>query len=201
MTTNDWYMELLTTRVLYEWSVNDEKSLYPLRCEVLCPENNWQQTWRFLNLQGLSTEQRSFLFRLLHRLIPTGQRLLRFKKSDSSRCTLCNHNEDEDLSHALLRCDYNGELNHWIINWCRKIFPTLSIENILGLNLGLRSDEKAFPVVWSLATLLEAVARARSAMQVVVKSKIRADLEAKVDLLRKTRYESYVVPIEDFLEL
>ena len=44
MTTNDWYSELLSTRVLYEWSVNDGKWLRPVLCEVLYPGNNWQQT-------------------------------------------------------------------------------------------------------------------------------------------------------------
>ena len=48
------------------------------RSELASPNTDWENTWRRARLKGLGSEATSFLFKLLHLLLPTEQRLARY---------------------------------------------------------------------------------------------------------------------------
>ena len=199
MSTKKWYVELLNRNILYEQSAENDQILQTVKCESLHPFADWQLNWNYINLQGLSSEQSTFLFRLLHGLLPVGTRLFRMRFNATSHCTKCINSPEEDLAHALLRCDFNGDLNTWILLISRRVVPGIRVEDILTLNLGIRNLGEAFPLVWLLSILLEAVWKARSSRNAVLKTRVRADLEAKINLLRKTRFGDYATKITETL--
>ena len=130
-----------------------------------------------------------------------GTRLLRMRVNVTSVCTKCDRGVEEDLAHAMLRCDFNGELNYWILALSRRVVPSIRIEDILILNLGLPNLDEAFPLVWLLSVLLELVWKARLSRNAVLKTRVRADLEARINLLRKTRFGDFAPKITKMSEI
>ena len=45
------------------------------RVETRVPDNNWEAAYNFSRLKGLSTESRSFNFKLLQQLLPVNEHL------------------------------------------------------------------------------------------------------------------------------
>ena len=69
MSSRQWYLQLLEDNVTM---VNQISRMYtPSRAELLSPNMDWENTWRLARLKGLTSEQTSFLWRLLHQLLPT----------------------------------------------------------------------------------------------------------------------------------
>ena len=90
-------------------------SIVPARVEILHPSSNWQFTWRLARLRGLGSELCSFLFKLLHLLLPTQDRVHRMAGrigQSSDLCKLCGV-EVETPVHALFYCGHN--LKVWFI--------------------------------------------------------------------------------------
>ena len=67
MSVKQWYDYLLEEEVTME-VVDDEGRLQPKKCrvELLAPENDWTKAFYLSRLRGLSTEARSFAFKLLN---------------------------------------------------------------------------------------------------------------------------------------
>ena len=51
------------------------KQLIPVKAETLASDNDWGRSWQILRNKGLTSDHRSFLFRMLHGLLPTQVRL------------------------------------------------------------------------------------------------------------------------------
>ena len=47
------------------------------RAELAAPGTDWEQVWRRARLRGIGSEPICFLWRLLHRILPTEERLAR----------------------------------------------------------------------------------------------------------------------------
>ena len=79
------------------------------RVESAIPGTDWETSWRLARLGGLGPENTSFLFKLLHQILPTQERLHRAKKEANPRCKAagCTSGEVEDLQHSLVECQAN----------------------------------------------------------------------------------------------
>ena len=108
------------------------------------------------------------------------------------------YNVAEDCPHALLSCPYNNDFNTWIIRLLSEHLPVLPLENITTLNFDLDPD-LLFPVVWLLSTALPLVWQLRQAKKTVKLFNIRADIEARVNLLRNSRLKDAATQIEELL--
>ena len=92
---------------------NDEETpaeYTPCRTELANPQNDWEKTWRLARLQGLGPEITTFLWRLLHRLLPIQDRVHRITSNNSSsspNCQLCQEGLLEDQQHAFFQCSFN----------------------------------------------------------------------------------------------
>ena len=70
MTEKQWYQFLLESKVtMVETDVI--RHLVPCRAEVKNPEFDWDSAWSRARLHGLGSELTSFLFKVLHDLLPT----------------------------------------------------------------------------------------------------------------------------------
>ena len=77
-----------------------------------------------------------------------------------------------------------------------KVQQVLEAEDVLRLELQV-DEEDELPVVWFLATTIRILWDTRQSSSRVHMYTIRSQLEAEINLLRKTRLEYLVTKIED----
>ena len=79
------------------------------------PENDWERSWALPSILGLESNDYTFLWRMVHNILPTQDRLCRILKNVSSPvCTLCKSNQICNLTHALFICNYNVQVGNWL---------------------------------------------------------------------------------------
>ena len=69
---------------------------------------NWGRSYSLARLKGLSPDHKSVLFKLLHQLLPTGERVHRLQPNKSPACTLCRTGPVDTLLHACTECEANN---------------------------------------------------------------------------------------------
>ena len=134
MSTKQWYQVLLENNITMEVDAGQRQVWKPVKCEVNLPNVSWDRSWKLSLLSGLSSDQTSFLFKLLHNILPTGSRLHRLGQRESSVCTLCSSGSSDDRVHSFLVCNYNNDVSKWVIDFSRKVVHNCSLENIICLN-------------------------------------------------------------------
>ena len=78
MSLKQWYTVLLEDKVIKcQTDPDSPPSLIPVQPEVLSPDTDWNQVWPTSRTKGLGPELSSFLFKMLHRLLPTQERIAR----------------------------------------------------------------------------------------------------------------------------
>ena len=113
-------------------------SLLPLKCESRHPECNWSNAWKLIRTAGLTSELSSFLFKLLHNLLPTQERVRRLgvnREISRGLCYFCN-TETENLEHAFFACSASSEAGLTTLGWAQSVVPGLSMEQALHLDTG-----------------------------------------------------------------
>ena len=163
----------------------------PFRVELLHPTTDWEITWRRSRLSGLGSELASFLFRLLHDLLPTRERQNRIFPASTNICRLCPANSVEDLPHSFFYCSFNTEFGMPIFNTLLNIDDTLTPEKLLRLEIDL-DDEMELPIVWYLAAKLFHIWNCRVSGRRAKLYTTRAEVESRVNLLRETRFRAAV---------
>ena len=201
MTTKQWYRILIENNVTMQVQEGSVRELIPVKCEVKNPLVNWDRTWSYTLMPGLGSEQKTFLFKMLHNILPTKARLFRLQQSDSPICSQCTSGNSEDCAHALLSCSFNTEeVNRWIRQVVNRVAPNINLQDIVTLNLDL-DQTSAFPMVWFLSHTLSIVWQLRSSKKNINLHIIRASLEAKINFLRKSRLSSRCEEISDMIYL
>ena len=74
MSTKQWYTALLEDRVLMSQAL---PTLIPARVETLHPSADWKKIWRLTRTVGLGGDLTGFIFKLVHCLLPTLERISR----------------------------------------------------------------------------------------------------------------------------
>ena len=118
----------------------------------------------------------------------------------SAVCTLCSSGLNEDCAHTFLACNHNSDVSNWVLDFTRKVAPNSNPEDIICLNLDL-AESVAFPLIWSLSHVFFAVWQLRLSKKAVNLYNIRAEMEAKINILRKSRLLEAVSHIEKLLDL
>ena len=99
--------------------------------------------------RGLDPELTSFLFKLLHGILPTAARVSRILPNSSSFCARCEDNVVEDLDHALVYCQANG-VGHTLlalVSHFTDVNAILTVTDILTLNLEGSSSDHTFSLI------------------------------------------------------
>ena len=108
MKGKDWYIYLLDKYVLKSDIDENNQQNIVCKAEAEKPNVNWETSWQLARLGGLGSPSITFLWRMLHNILPTKQRLNRVTRTvNSPLCTKCDMNVEDDLKHALLKCPYN----------------------------------------------------------------------------------------------
>ena len=193
MTTSQWYYALLEDQVLMATTeANTTPTLLPVRVEALYPLTDWSLTWRLARTKGLGSDLTSFLFKLVHCLLPTQDRVSRLGGSVAQHPGSCHHcTEDvEDPVHAFFFCQHSRLAGHVLLGHVQILVPDLSPEAALRLEFGqdLSNDEE-LATACLLAAGLKYIWEARVEKKPVTTFKMRAEIEARISILRRTRHK------------
>ena len=138
-------------------------------------------------MPGLESCDYSFLWKMVHNILPTQERLHRIIRTVTSpACTLCQSKDICNLPHALFLCDYNSEVGRWLLLILIHHLPAVVPQDVILLNLSL-NDHLCLPIVWLIAKTLNHIFSCRMDKKPCTLFNTRATLEASIMLLRKTR--------------
>ena len=165
------------------------QTLLPLRVELASPSNQWDQTWSMARQHMLGPSLTSFLFKLLHQILPTSARVSRILPNQSPNCSQCTGTEVDTLKHAFFTCQASQEAGAVLLNGLKKIIPGLTPDKILTLNFE-PSEEQNFAITWCIAQFLFSLWQLRVAKKSIDLGKIRSEMEASCRLLRESRVTS-----------
>ena len=191
MSTKQWYRVLLEDQVLMSPETeNSPPSLLPVRVETLNPTNDWAHTWNLARTKGLGSDLTSFLFKLVHCLLPTQDRVSRLGGAEGrGLCLLC-HDEIEDQLHAFFTCQHSSVAGHALLGYLQGAVQGLTPEASLRLELDPSLNEKEeLATICVLSTGLKYIWETRLLKKQISTFRMRAELEAKISILRKTRHK------------
>ena len=203
MSTKQWYRMLLEDQVLMTPATKTSApKLLPVRVELLHPTLDWSWIWKMSRTKGLGSDLTAFLFRLLHQLLPTKDRVARLGGDQAAHPGRCGHcqAEVEDQLHAFFSCQKNLVPGLALLGYIQKVVPNLNPEDALRLNLGQDlSDEDQLATMCLLSTGLKFIWEARVEKKPIVVYKMRAEIEAKISILRRTKYQNSAAKMLEML--
>ena len=178
--------------------ITDIRQFKPCRVEIASPSTDWALSWKICRLQGLGSDLASFNFKLLHKLLVTKERIHHLTPASSPLCSHCS-NVNEDLLHALIYCDYNQDAGNKVLSTVQQYIPAISGPALLRLELTDLPEDVEFSLTYFASSILMLIWEKRITKSRISLYDIRATLEAKCILLRKTRLEQHVPILEEML--
>ena len=177
-------------------------TLLPVRAELLQPTVDWPGTWSLARTKGLGSDLTAFLFRLLHHLLPTQDRVARLGGSQADppgRCTHCQADVEDQL-HAFFSCQKSMVAGLALLGYVQQATPNLNPEEALRLELGHDlSDVDELASVCLLSTGLKYIWETRAEKKPIILYKMRAEIEAKISILRRTRHENSAIKMLEMI--
>ena len=119
------------------------------RVELLSPDNDWGRSFHLSRLKGMSTETRSFNFKLLHQLLPLNQRLDQILPNNQADCSLCTLGQIESPQHCFFSCDYNSEAAQYLVHLTRPYDLKLTEERILLFDIKTADANLTNVSIWA----------------------------------------------------
>ena len=102
---------------------------------------------------------------------------------------MCN-SEVETPAHAFFYCSQIRTTGLALLGYAQRVVPALSPESALRFELGKDLSEiEELATTCLLASGLKYIWEARAEKKQVVLFKMRAEVEAKIDILRRTRHK------------
>ena len=184
MTVSQWYQFLLS-RNLTKQVIDEVPVLVPCRIEERYPQICWADSYRISRLKGLSPQNKSFLFKLTHELLPSKERLNHLNLAPTSLCW-CSSECIETYQHMFFDCEKNSEAGSAILNCVRSYNEGLT--NLKCLRLELNADDPfLLASVDIISTGLEHIFLNRRQKKTTSLFSIRTELETSVAIKRKSR--------------
>ena len=125
---------------------------------------------------------------MVQSLLPTKERLGRVGKAPSTACSFCQSQEDSTLH--LLSCTQGSEVTDPLLRCLADHVPTLTHQNLVLLNFSI-SEPMELPVTWLLSTCLMMVWEERVAGRTARLTTCQAELQARLIILKHTRWKHY----------
>ena len=104
----------------------------------------------------------------------------------------------EDFAHAIVLCEGNDGVGHRMMSCVREFAPRVGIESALRMDFDVEDDIE-LPLVWLIATVSLEIWKLRVDKSRVQLYDVRSQLEAKINLLRETRFTSSTILLEQFV--
>ena len=189
ISVKQWYQLLLERGVTHtSQDPNSPPSIIPSKFEESNPDCDHSITYRMSRLFGLDQEQKSFLFKIIQNLLPTKERLHRLGKVQTSSCPFCE-NPVDNLEH-LLDCPFSIEISNPLQICLSHQVQDISARKIVTLSFST-SESWELPAVWLIATCLNMIWEDRVAKQRSSLARCRAELLAKNNLLKSTKWKHF----------
>ena len=199
MSTAQWYRVLLEKEVTMVEENDNTTGFIMSRVERASPDTDWEGSWRRARTKGLGSEATSFLWKLLHQLLPTEQRLHRILPNNSELCKYCQNPPPADLLHTFFDCVKTRNVGGSLLAAVRHHVPAVTPAGLLRLELH-EGEEEVMPLVWVISHTLLYMWKTRVSGRLVELYLTRAMLETKINLLRETRFNTEVPLIKEIVD-
>ena len=186
MKEKDWLRHLTEINVTMTQDPTGALQYIPCKAERTNPHTDWSVCWKACRQPGVPADLASFLWRLLHLLLCTQEKLYRMGITRSPICKMPNCQEEGSLSHELVYCAMNDDVGLKLLQCLQLYIPGLNAEALLRLDYGAVDDELSLPLTLLTAIVLNSVWKERESGGVQA-YKVRADLEQYINLLRTSR--------------
>ena len=165
-------------------------TLLPVRCEVLQPQVAWPRTWQRARLRGLPGDLADHLFRHLHGLLPSQDRVSRLGGSRGDRapgvCRRCLPDTPDSLLHSMFLCSYNSPAVTYLLQCLQTVIPGVPTVDLLLLNFDL-TKEQELPVTTLLATSFLSLWTSAKENKPLSAAQLRAALLLRCHTLQHTK--------------
>ena len=129
MSTRQWYLYLMEREVLKEETAEGSRENRLCRIERKYPEYDWVSTWEKARLPVLSSNVRSFLWKLIHDMLTTEERLNSTLGNIPASCRYgCEDHPVADQIHSFFNCSLTCIVGQWLLKSVR-IFGPISKED------------------------------------------------------------------------
>ena len=109
MSVKEWYKFLLERNVVKRAvDMENRQELIPCKVEMSDPSVFWSESYLLCRLQGLSPSSKSFVFKLIHCLLPSKERLHHLTPATSPLCW-CDSGQHETYQHLFFECPKNEQ--------------------------------------------------------------------------------------------
>jgi hypothetical protein len=186
LSVKQWYDILLEKLVtMREIDTDGRRELIPNRVEEISPHIDWGESYRLARLQGLSPASKSFLFKLLHHLLPSRERVHRLIPANSPLCW-CDSGDVESYLHCFFLCEKNTDASAAMLRCAQSYDQGLTADKCLSLQV--RADEVfSLAILTILTTGMETIWANRQQKKVTTLFTMRAELECAVSIKRRSR--------------
>ena len=137
-----------------------------------------------MRLFGLSPDQKSILFKMMHNLLPNKERLCRIRKIASPYCVFCADLQTDDLKH-LFECPKYSNIMLPLMDLMKKLIPATTVSQVIGLKLELDCSIE-LPVIWLLTTSIMLIWNAWNAGKDLAFAGFKAEVQACLAVLKGT---------------
>ena len=150
-------------------------------------EIDWQKSFYLSRLRGLTTEIRSFSFKLLHGLLPLNERLCELLPNNTPLCTQCPAQTNESPLHAFFSCQRNSLAGQDLLTLISHYNSNITPQKALLLDISPVQDIYETPVMLILATGMAFIWQNRQQKKATTPSQLRAEIECLSSLLISTK--------------
>ena len=200
MPTATWYKVLLENYITHEVNDTGIREYKLCKTETKHPSIDWENTWSLSVTPGLCSDMTSFLWRMLHCLLPTRERLFRLNMpgTTSPFCDLCDLEADDTTLHALFQCPSINSPATFLQSAIQTVLPDVLPAQLVLLDLHVDTKDQ-LPVMYLTASILSQIWVSRKNRKSCNLVSIRANLEAGIQILRKSRHQDAAGRIDEIL--
>ena len=191
MSIRQWTKVLMEDRVTHTAATpSSSATLLPVHAELGQPQVGWPRTWCRARMRGLPGDLGDSLFRHLHGLLPTQDRVARLGGSRGARapgvCRRCLPDTPDSLLHTMFHCSFAAPVTAALLSCVQHLVGASSYLDILFLNFDL-SPEQELPVVTLLATAFLGMWNACKDKKRLTPAQLRASLLVRCHTMCHTR--------------
>ena len=200
MHTATWYKGLLENYITHEVNDNGTREYKLCKTETKNPNIDWENTWSLAVTPGLCSDMTSFLWRMLHGLLPTRERLHRLNMPGitSPLCDLCKLEAVDTTLHALLQCPSSKPPATLLLSAIQTVLPDILPAQLVLLDAHVEAKDQ-LPLMYLVTSVLSQIWAYRKSRKSCNLVSIRANLESGVQILRKSRHHDAARRIDEIL--
>ena len=167
-------------------TVNGDMVYIKSKIEMTSPSTDWELSWSRVIVKGLSGEVASFLWKLVHNILPTEERVGRIYQRPTI-CKFCSVPAVGSIQHCLFECIKTESVAKKVVNVVKSYVPDITPAKLLLLDYENQENLEQ-PLLWFIANSLLLMWNVRQDGNTVDLTLIRSYLESKISLLRETRH-------------